>query len=93
MKNIQAIKVGNVVNVSIDGKLHKKNCGSPDEANELFRLVLTAKENPTDENIKAIRAYLNEKTRIAIMAGLENDPETGDVVIHWKPLSTSGNSL
>ena len=81
MKNIQAIKVGNVVNVSIDGKLHKKNCGTAEEANELFRLVLKAKTDPSDENIKAIRAYLNEKTRVAILAGLENDPETGEIFL------------
>ena len=81
MKNIQAIKVGNVVNVSLNGKLHKKNCGSPAEANELFKLVLKAKDNPTDENISAIRCYLNEKTRIAFLVGLESDCETGEVYL------------
>jgi hypothetical protein len=81
MKNIQAIKVGNVVNISIDGKLHKKNCGTPKEADELFRLVLTAKENPSEANLKAIRLYLNERTRIALMAGLEADNESGEVFL------------
>jgi hypothetical protein len=79
MKNIQAVKAGNMVNISIDGKLHKKNCGSPAEANELFKLVLKAKDNPTDDNIKAIQCYLNEKLRIGMMAGLETDPDTGQV--------------
>lgn len=79
MKCINVIKIGNSVKISINGKLHQKNCGSPKEADELFRLSLTAKENPTDFNIKNIRAFLNEKTRIAIIAGLENDPETGEV--------------
>ena len=81
MKNIQGIKVGNVVNISIDGKLHKKNCGSPKEADELFRLVLKAKADPSDDNIKAIRCYLNEKLRIAMVAGLEADPESGEVYL------------
>ena len=81
MKNIQGTKIGNVIHLSINGKLHNKNCGSPKEADELFRLVLKAKENPTDENIKAIRLYLNERTRIALMAGLEADPETGEVFL------------
>lgn len=81
MKNIQAVKIGNVVNVSLAGKLHKKNCGSPEEANELFELVLEAKADPSDENIKAIRAYLNEKLRVAYLTGLENDPETGEVFL------------
>ncbi len=81
MKNIQAIKVGNVVNLSIDGKLHKKNCGSPKEADELFRKIILAKQDPTDANIRQIYGLINEKTRVAMMAGLENDPETGDVFL------------
>lgn len=79
MKNIQAVKVGNVVNVSIDGKLHKKNCGSPKEADELFRLVLKAKETPSEANVMAIRTYINEKTRVALLAGLETDLDSGTV--------------
>jgi len=81
MKNIQGVKIGNMVNISIDGKLHKKNCGSPNEADVLFKAVLNAKENPNDENIKALRSLLNEKLRIAIMAGLETDPETNEVYL------------
>ena len=81
MKNIQGIKVGNVVNISINGKLHKKNCGSPKEADELFKLVLVAKENPSDANLKAVRMYLNEKTRIAMLAGLESDVDTGEIFL------------
>jgi hypothetical protein len=81
MKNINAVKIGNVVNLSINGKLHKKSCGSAQEANELYRLVLTAREDPSDENLKAVRCYLNEKIRIAMMAGLEADSETGEVFL------------
>jgi len=81
MKNIQGVKIGNMVNISINGKLHKKNCGSPKEADELFRLVLKAKETPTDENVKSVLCYLNEKLRIGMMAGLETDPENGEVYL------------
>ena len=81
MKNINAIKTGNVVNISIDGKLHKKNCGSPKEADELFRLVLKAKADPSDENLRAIKLYLNETTRIALIAGLEADVDSGEVFL------------
>jgi hypothetical protein len=81
MKNIQGVKIGNVVNISINGKLHKKNCGSPKEADELFKLVLKAKENPSDANIKAVRVFLNEKTRIAYLAGLESDVDTGEIFL------------
>ena len=81
MKKIEVIKSGNVINLSIGGKLHKKNCGSAEEANELMRVVLSARQYPSDENIKALRCLLNEKLRIALMAGLETDPETNEVYL------------
>jgi len=81
MKNITVIKIGNMVKVSIGGKLKQKNCGTPQEANELFSICLKAKEDPTEENILNIRAYLNERTRVAMMAGLEHDPETAEVFL------------
>jgi len=81
MKKINVIKIGNMVKISLGGKLHQKNCGTPKEADELFRLCLKAKEDPSEENILNVRGYLNERTRVAIEAGLENDPETGDVFL------------
>lgn len=81
MKTINAIKTGNVVNVSLDGKFHKKNCGSAKEADELFHLVLKAKETPSDENINDVKRYLNEKLRVAFLAGLESDIESGEVYL------------
>jgi len=81
MKNINAVKQGTIVNVSINGKLYKKICASLKQADELFHSVLKAKENPSEENIKALRCYLNEKLRIAILAGLETDPDTGEVYL------------
>ena len=78
-REIEVVKRGNVVNICLHGKLQSKNCGSPEEANELFRIVLEAQENPTEQNIMNIRTYLNEKLRIAFLTGLENDPETGQV--------------
>jgi hypothetical protein len=82
--NIQAIKVGTTVNISINGKFHKKNCSSMDEANELFKLALLAKENPSNDNLKAVRLFLNEKTRVALMIGLDSveaNPDTGEVYL------------
>jgi len=80
-KNINGIKVGNVVNLSIDGKLHQKNCGDATEAAVLYKAVLKAKEDPSDENIKALRVLINERTRVAFLAGLESDPDTGEVYL------------
>lgn len=78
---INAGKAGNTVSISINGKLYKKSCGNNEEANTLFKLALIAKEMPTDENIKALKANLNEKLRIAYLTGLECDPETGEIFL------------
>lgn len=84
MKRINAIKIGKTVSISMDGKLYKKVCSTDAEANDVFRKVLEAKENPTDEAIKAVRIFMNEKTRIIVMAGLkelEADIENGEVYL------------
>ena len=79
--NINVVKMGSMINLSINGQLQKKNCKTPDEANTLFKAILKAKENPTDENMKAFRCLLSDKVRIAMLAGLENDPLTGEVFL------------
>jgi hypothetical protein len=81
MKNFIVTKIGNIVKFCIGGKLNQKICSSSTEANDLYRLGLEARENPTDENLKKIRAFLNEKTRVAMLAGLETDPDTGEVYL------------
>lgn len=83
MRNrIEAIKLGNVVNIFFNGIFHKKNCGTPEEANELYSLAQRAKENPfDDELIREIRLALNERLRIAFLTGLEHDPDTGEVFL------------
>lgn len=73
MNIINAIKTGSVVNLSINGKLEKKVSSNLEEANKLYRMVLSIKEDPTDENIKMLYAYLNDTTRIATILGLEVD--------------------
>ena len=79
--NIQAIKIGNTVNISMNGKLYKKVCNSPADAVELFQFAMKAKTDPTPENIKAVKALMNEKLRIALYAGLETDTDTGEIYL------------
>ena len=79
--NINAVKFGTVVSLSIDGKLQKKSCKTSEEANILFKAILKAKEKPTDENVKGIYALLCEKIRVARKAGLEADPANGEVYL------------
>jgi hypothetical protein len=79
--NINVVKMGSIVNLSINGKLQKKNCKTPEEATILFKAILKAKENPTDENLKKIKCLLSEKLRIAMLAGLESDPETNEIFL------------
>ena len=81
MKQINALKSGNTVNISLNGKLYKKNCGSPEMADDLYRLTLEAKANPTDEAVMKVLCFLNERTRIAMECGLETDALNGEVYL------------
>ena len=78
---IQAVKIGNTVNVSLNGKLYKKNCGDSRIATDLYKMVLEAKADPTEEAITRVLGYINERTRIAIECGLETDPVNGEVYL------------
>lgn len=83
MKNssVSVLKIGRIINLWVNGKLRKKVCDTEQTASEFYKLILTVKENPTEEGIKRIFAYLNEKTRIAMQCGLETDPDTGEVYL------------
>ena len=61
MNIVNAIKTGSVINLSINGKLEKKICSSVEEANVIFKMILNTKENPTDEAIKKLYAYLKNQ--------------------------------
>lgn len=81
MNFITVLKIGNTIHFTINGQLNKKDCASKEEANELFKVALKAKEEPTEENIRKVRLGLNEKTRVAMMAGLECDENSGNVFL------------
>lgn len=82
MKNsLQGNQFGKTVNVFINGKLRKKVCDTIETAEEFFRLIIGAGSTPTDEEIRRVFAFLNEKTRTAMLCGLETDPDTGEVYL------------
>jgi len=81
MNNINAILTGTVINLSINGKLEKKVCSSLEDAKMIYKMILTTKENPTDENVKKLYAFLNDATRIATIAGLEIDLVNGETYL------------
>jgi len=80
-RTVNAMRTGNSVKVSIGGKLHNKNCGSPELANEFYLMVEAVKQNPTDEGILSLFGFLNEKTRVAMACGLETNIDTGEVYL------------
>ncbi|MFA5366664.1 MAG: hypothetical protein WC333_02170 [Dehalococcoidia bacterium] len=84
MTNINCIKRGNSISISINGNLLKKDFPDAKQADDYFRLALKAKDNPTEENINSLKSYLNEKLRIALMVGLDSfvaDPDSGEVFL------------
>ncbi len=78
---VNVVKTGNIINISLNGKLHKKSCASVKEADELIKLCILAKANPTNENLRNIKLFLNEKTRIAMKCGLEIDNDSGEIFL------------
>lgn len=82
MKNqINAVKIGKTINIWINGQLRKKVCDTHETADEIFKFILSVKENPTSENVKKVFGYLNERARIAMKCGLEADPDTGEIYL------------
>lgn len=60
MNNIIGNKIGNTVNVMIDGKMHSRKYKKPEEAKEMFTAVLEANSNPTKENVEKVHYLLNK---------------------------------
>lgn len=82
MKNIQAIKVGNTVNVSLDGRLIKKSFETAEKAKDFFSLVNQWKQNPTDVDLQnEFYKIMDDDLRVAYLAGLEHNKRTGDVFL------------
>lgn len=78
MNLISGNKVGTKVNLFINSTLHSKECGTDEGANEFFKEILKAKNDPTDENVDGLYEFLNKNIRVARMAGFEYDPITGE---------------
>jgi len=80
-QEIQVNQFGKTVNVFVGGKLRKKVCDTIETAKDFFEVIMTAKKDPTENAVKRIYAFLNEKTRIAMQCGLETDPDTQEVYL------------
>ena len=80
-KAITANKLGNVVNVFLNGGLHQKICATKELATDFFEMILEVGSDLTDENVMKIMGFMNERTRIAMECGLETDPQTGEVYL------------
>jgi len=81
MNIINAIKIGNIINLSINGILEKKICATSEEAKSIFEMVLKTKADPTDLNIKNLFLFLNNKVREVIIAGFECDLVDGNIYL------------
>jgi hypothetical protein len=80
-KRVEGVIIGKTVNLSIDGVMDRKVCKTEALAKKLFKQVLKAKEDPTDENIRMIHGFLNEKTRMMMECGLETDVNSGNAYL------------
>ncbi|NJO64512.1 MAG: hypothetical protein HC836_42130 [Richelia sp. RM2_1_2] len=77
MKNIiEGNKVGNVVNVVINGSLLSKACSTPEQAKKLFSEVLMTKKNPTDNAIHKLKQALQGRYLKPINSLINYDQNT-----------------
>ena len=79
--SINANVIGTVVNVYLNGVLHSKDCGTIETANAMFKQILEAKTNPTQDAIDGVLGFLNKNIRIARKGGLVFEPETGNMFL------------
>ena len=66
---IQAIKVGNTINISVNGTFKQAKFETLEEAITVFTEILKIRENPTDVNMGRLKQLLNEKTRFVALSG------------------------
>lgn len=79
---ISGNRIGLNINVMVDGNMYQKRCSNEGQADDLFRKVLTAIEEPSDANIDAVLEGINNKYRLAKSGGiLEFDAENGNVYL------------
>lgn len=80
MDVIQAIKIGNTINLSVNGVFKQVKFEKLEEANKVFAEMLKIRENPTPENMIQLKRLLNEKTRfVALSCGKLGDFEIDTV--------------
>lgn len=83
---IDALVIGNNVNLTIDGRLYKKNCKNEEATDAFFDAIVDAQTNPTDEAVENLLGMLDTTIRIANDNGLEYDTETG--LVYFPGFST-----
>lgn len=77
MNFVGGMKVGTVVNMTINGTPTSKDFGTEKAAQICMDAVMTAQANPTDENINMLYEFLNQNIRVANVGGFEYDIDTG----------------
>lgn len=74
MKNLIGNKIGNVVNLMIDGNAYQKTFGTQDEANAFFKLMQSARTGDT-KALDELMSELNRKYKTVIKGILEKDSD------------------
>lgn len=74
-------RVGLNINVMINGNMYQKSCTTEEQADELFRKILVAIDDPSDNNIDAILEGINSKYRLTKHGLLDFDPSNGQMFL------------
>lgn len=77
--NITGNRVGTRVNFFLGTGLQSKDFHSDELADQAFKALLKAKDDPSDDNIADLYTFLNKDIRLAKKGGFEFDPSTGEI--------------
>jgi len=78
IKNISATRIGETVNVLLDGQMIKKTFANKEQSAEFYRDILNYRNNPTEELKDQILAKINKKYRLLKADFLEYCPNDGE---------------
>lgn len=76
--NITGNRVGTRVNFFLGSGLQTKDFHSDELADDAFKALIAAKNNPTEKNIEKVYEFLNKNVRIGRAGGFEFDPNSGE---------------
>ncbi len=73
MGNIVANKVGNTINLFINGKTYQKKFDKAEDSDAMYKAILKAKQSGLESDLKDVMVMINPINKVALNGWLERD--------------------